>query len=58
MSGIDYSKPMLDLAPKVVTLTERDGIVWADPGSVETFTSAFTSSGLFEDSSLIVEIGW
>ena len=57
VSGIDYSEPILDLSPKV-TLTESDGIVWAGPRSVETFTSAFTSSGIFEDSSLIVKIGW
>lgn len=57
VSGIDYSEPMLDLSPKV-TLTESDGIVWAGPGSVKTFASAFTSSGVFEDSSLLAEIGW
>lgn len=45
---IENSEPMLDLSPKV-TLTESNRIVWAAPGSVETFTSAFTSSGVFED---------
>ena len=57
ISGINYSEPILDLSPKV-TLTKSDGIVWAGPGSVKTFILVFTSSGVFEDSSLIVKIGW
>ena len=52
VSGIDYTKPTPDLAPGI-TSVESDGTIWAGPRSVETYSSAFTSSG-----ALIVEIGW
>ena len=45
----------------IIALSQSDGTVWAGPGWFEIFTSestVYTSSGIFEDSSQIVEIGW
>ncbi len=59
-SDVEYITSTPDLAP-TITLSQSDGITWAGPGWIESFTSestVYTSSGIFEGSSQVVEIGW
>ena len=60
ISEVDYFTSTPELA-STIALTQRDGKIWADPGSIEISTidtTVDTSSGIFEGSSRIAEFGW